>query len=115
MTLQVDIAEDMALFDFVELVTYQERSLAGVVTASHANVTALRRKIGGEVSRFAQNAQASSDQAKWHLMVSSLPVTPKRGGRIVSASSGTWEVGPNEDDVVTLGTRYEAQTRKVAG
>lgn len=110
MSLASDIADDFDQFDDVETVTYQSRTLAGVIT-SYTGVKALKRATTGDLIGFAQGAQSMKDAARWHVKASTLSVAPKRGDRIVS-TTGTWEV--LSDNVETLATRYVLETVKVS-
>lgn len=105
------IADDFDLFDGIETVTVQRRSLSGSITTV-ANVTALKQETTGAVVSLGPNAQTSTDVAKWQIKASTLPGgMPRRGDRILSTTYGTWEV--LNANVRTLGTRYVATCKQI--
>lgn len=109
--MSLDPAADFRLFDYLEGVTYI-RVTADGSEAMYEGVQALRRAIKG-VPVAMGAAQAIPDRATWHIQVSTLPVVPRRGDKIVSSLSGTWVV--QSDEVETLATRYRCNCQKLEG
>lgn len=112
MALEDDIADDFDLFDFAEVVSLQRRDLAGTVTGTETEIPALRRMIACDPVSGVEGSLTFIDHARWHLKASALVDVPKKGDRIVSADSGTWQI--SEDDVATLSTRYAVTCRRTA-
>lgn len=107
--MSLDLSGDLLLADGTEAVTVTWYDLAGVATGT-ATVSALRGPILGDLTA-AGEAVHLVDTTTW-LLPASLLFPLRRGCRIVSLTSGTWEV--LSDDVIQLGVRLEARCVRVS-
>ena len=107
----LDLADDIEIFDWVQAVEFQHRTLAGVVTATDAAVKALRRATAFAPDGAGSGTQAMTVLAPWHLKAADLSVPPKKGDRFVAAGGETWELA--DASLETLGTRWAATCRRV--
>ncbi len=97
----------------LETVSFQSRTLVGTST-TYTGVLALPRMTAGSLAGVGgQGAQVTERTNRWHIEASTLAVTPKRGDRIVSAISGTWEI--LTVDLATFSTRHACNTKHVTG
>jgi hypothetical protein len=103
------IQGDFQFFDGIEVVSYERRDITSGASTTYTGVSALKRQtMGGLIE--AGKAQATQQTASWHIDAATLPVTPRRGDRIIS-TTGIWEVLSGTTQ--TFGTRHVCETKKV--
>lgn len=112
MGLAEDIAGDLSGFDGAESVTVEHRTLAGVVEWRSFGVVALKLGSFAGPAGAGQGSQMHQTAARWHLQANTLSRAVRKGDRVVSDASGTWEL--TTAALVTLGTRYACDSFQVA-
>lgn len=76
-----------------ELVTLEQADLGGDPAGSITSVPAVKKATSGGPAGMGEGGQAVPRTARFHLRASALSgYAPRRGDRIASATSGTWEV-----------------------
>lgn len=96
----------------LETVSFQRRNLEGTTPTTYTDVIALLTRVGGDLMGYGDGSQSTVEMRNIHIQASTLSVIPRRGDRVVSDTSGVWEVLTCNKE--TLGTRYACYCKKIS-